>query len=64
MTLDLQLLTAADLAEIARTSVAAIHTARYRKQLPPAVKIGGRVLWRRSDVDEWLRAQLEDPRGS
>lgn len=37
----------------------------YRKRsmgdsLPKALKIGGLVRWRQSDVDSWLEQQVED----
>ncbi len=54
-----QLLTASDLAAKIRTTEAAIYTARYRGELPPAIKRGRRLLWRSEDVDRWLASKVE-----
>lgn len=41
-------------------SVSSIYRRRsLGEPLPPALKIGGSVRWRQSDVDEWLEQQLE-----
>ena len=49
------LLTAGDLAELFRTSRAAIYQMRSRGQAPPAVKIGGRLRFDREAVLDYLR---------
>ena len=54
-----ELLTVGDLAEIYRTTPKGIHTRRSRspETLPPSFKLGGRVVWSRSTVDEWIQEQ-------
>lgn len=49
-----RLLTPAQLAEHLGVSVATIYQWRYRSEGPPGFKVGGRVRYRRSDVDAWL----------
>lgn len=54
------LLTAKDLSSQLGISASSIYRRRsLRESLPPAVKIGGSVRWRQSDVDAWLESQLE-----
>lgn len=57
---DDELLDSGDLARIKRTTVAAVYSARSRGLLPPARRVGRRLLWRRSEVEQWLDAQVED----
>lgn len=54
-----QLLSVEDLAEIYRTTPKAIHTRRSRSPgtLPPSFKLGGRVVWSRATVEEWIQEQ-------
>jgi len=54
-----ELLTVEDLAEIYRTTPKAIHTRRSRnpQTLPPSFKLGGRVVWSRATVEEWIQEQ-------
>jgi predicted DNA-binding transcriptional regulator AlpA len=60
-------LTVEDLAQLCRTSPGTIHywrnQQRYRPEyvdkLPPAVQIGKRLLFRRSEVDAWLERVSE-----
>ena len=54
-----ELLTVEDLAEIYRTTSKAIHTRRSRdpQTLPPSFKLGGRVVWSRATVEEWIQEQ-------
>ena len=41
-------------------SVSSIYRRRsLGESLPPALKIGGAVRWRQSDIDAWLEQQLE-----
>ena len=37
----------------------ALRWLRFSEQAPKAAKIGGRVMWRRRDVDAWLDQQFE-----
>lgn len=48
-------LTAADVAELLRTTRAAIYAMIERAQLPGVVRIGRRVLVREADLLDWLR---------
>lgn len=54
-----ELLTVDDLADLLRTTRAAIHTMRYRGVGPPAVRIGKRLLFPCSGVEAWLVACAE-----
>ncbi|OFW45258.1 MAG: hypothetical protein A3J29_19110 [Acidobacteria bacterium RIFCSPLOWO2_12_FULL_67_14b] len=51
------LLTTDEMADLLRTSRTAIYAMVAREQVPGAVRIGRRVLFRREDVTRWL-AQL------
>ena len=53
------LLDVRDLAIIYRTTPEGIHTRRCRspETLPPAFKLGGKVVWLRSTVDAWFKEQ-------
>lgn len=51
-----------DLADRYEVAVKTIRDWRYRGVLPPAIKIGGQVRWRRSDLECWEDAQRERDR--
>ncbi|MCB5286017.1 MAG: helix-turn-helix domain-containing protein [Candidatus Cloacimonetes bacterium] len=52
------LLTISELAEILRTTPRGIRLRRHRRQsLPPALRLGGKLLWRERDVTAWLEAE-------
>jgi predicted DNA-binding transcriptional regulator AlpA len=53
------LLDVQDLAEIYKTTPKGIHSRRSRspETLPPAFKLGGKIVWRRSTVDTWIEDQ-------
>ncbi len=54
------LLDASGLAAQLGISVSSIYRRRsLGEPLPPAIKIGGSVRWRQSDVDSWLESQME-----
>ena len=55
------LLTVEQLAELLDTSPSAIHSQRHRGQVPGkfGVKLGRRVYFRASDLDEYISAELE-----
>lgn len=58
-----RLLTAAEVAEYLGLSMSALYSARYAgNDLPPAFKLGGRLRYRKAEVDGWLEAQREQPR--
>ena len=48
------LLTAADMADLLRTTPKAIYAMADRGQLPGITRIGRRLLFRRDDLLEWL----------
>lgn len=54
------LLTVRDLAAWLGVAEASIYGWRYRGEGPPAVKVFGRVRFRRADVDAWLTEQSRD----
>jgi excisionase family DNA binding protein len=56
-----ELLTAAELAAYLDVPVSTIHFWRGRKQGPPALKVGRRLMFRAADVADWLEAQSERP---
>ena len=49
-----ELMTAHDLAEVLNCSTRTVRRLRDEGQLPPALKIGAMVRWRRADVERWL----------
>jgi predicted DNA-binding transcriptional regulator AlpA len=57
--MDTELLTIDDVAKLIHTSPGTIHYWRHADPLkvPPALKVGRRLLWRRADVERWLAAQ-------
>lgn len=54
-----ELLKAADVAQLLGVSQAALYQMRYLGQAPPAIKISGRLRWRRRDVEHWLDGMVE-----
>lgn len=58
-----RLLTAQQTADLLNLpSVQALYSRRSRSNgsAPPAIRIGGALRWRRSDIDAWLAAHRED----
>jgi hypothetical protein len=51
---DDELLTPAETAELMRTTLQSLGQQRYQRRGPKYVKIGSRVLYRRSDIREYL----------
>ncbi len=51
---NIQLLTAKDAAKICRLSKRSWFRLSAAARIPKAVKIGGSVRWRLSDVEQWL----------
>ena len=54
---DDQLLTITETAELLRTPVATLRWWRHTGQGPRSFKIGRRVTYRRSDLEDWTEAQ-------
>jgi predicted DNA-binding transcriptional regulator AlpA len=67
LALELEFMTLAEVAALTRRSPAAIYTARHRRShgqngaAPPAYRIGGRILFKRTDVDAWIEAAADPP---
>lgn len=59
-----ELLKAADVAQLLGISVDSLYQLRYLHHAPPAIKIRGRLRWRRSDIDRWLDGQAEQSSAS
>jgi predicted DNA-binding transcriptional regulator AlpA len=60
-----QLLTVQDLANLLRTSPKGVRVMRERGQLPDPIDIGSkRLLWRASDVSQWLNRKQSRAAGS
>ena len=52
-----ELLTITEVAELLRTPVATLRYWRHLGIGPASFRIGRRVMYRRSDVEEWINAQ-------
>jgi excisionase family DNA binding protein len=48
------LMTTEEVAELLRMKTDSVVNWRYRDSGPPYIKIGGRVRYRRADVERWL----------
>lgn len=55
-----ELLFADEVAEQLRKSLASFRYMLHRGDGPRSAKIGGRLMFRRSDVDAWLDAQFDE----
>lgn len=47
------------LAETIQRTPKAVYDLKYRGELPPAVRIGGRIYWLAEDIEAWLQASKE-----
>ena len=47
------------LAEVIQRSPKAVYDLKYRGLLPPAVRIGARILWLTEDIEAWLQGCKE-----
>lgn len=54
------LLTVEGLAAYLTKPVQSIYLMRHRRQLPPAIKIGGAIRYRKSHIDKWLAEHTEE----
>ena len=59
----LDLLTTQQVAHYTTLSESTFEKRRSHKKSPAYIKIGGRVLYRREVIDQWLDAQTHEPRG-
>lgn len=59
---DRDLLTTEELARLLRVSSSAIHSQRYRGEMPGSlgVKLGRRIFFRPVDIDAYIESQLAD----
>lgn len=53
------LLTVEELAAYLSIPRQSVYILRHRRKAPPAIKFGGMVRFRKSDVDQWLREREE-----
>lgn len=58
---DYNLLNTAELAELLHASKRTVIRWRQERIGPPWVRAGGKVLYRRSDVDQWLERRRVEP---
>jgi excisionase family DNA binding protein len=56
---DERLMTTRELAERLNVPEPTIYGWRYKGEGPPVVRVGGRLRYRWSDVDAWLRDQTD-----
>ncbi len=56
-----QLLSVKDLAEMLGTSTGFVYGLRASGNGPVATKVGGRLLFQRADIEDWLHRQRETP---
>lgn len=55
-----RLMTTEQAAGLLQVTPAALRQMRYRRAAPPAIKLGGRVRYRRSDVLAWIEQCSEN----
>jgi excisionase family DNA binding protein len=60
-TVELDLLTTEEVAELCRTSARTVRWWAYEGTGPPSAKVGARRLYRRADVVAWLDAKWLAP---
>lgn len=56
---DDDLLTLEEVAALLRRPVNTMRTWRYQRSGPPSFRLGRRVMYRRGDVEEWVRNQRD-----
>lgn len=54
------LMTMDEVSEMTRIGVNTLRWYRHRSEGPKSAKIGGRVMYRRADVEAWLDAAFEE----
>lgn len=55
------LMTIPEVSELTRIPEATLRFYRHKGDGPKSAKIGGRVMYRREDVEAWLDAAFEEP---
>lgn len=59
-----ELLTIEEVAKECRVTTASLYSSRYRGIGPRGIRMGKRLLFRRSDVDAWIESRREPATGS
>ena len=59
-----RLMSAAEVAEFLGINVNTLYQHRYRGEGPPGYRVGGRIRYRRADVEAWLEKQADQPKVS
>lgn len=54
-----ELLTVQDVAQLTRSTVAAIYQWRRRGKGPQGLRVGNKVLFRHQDIEAWLESRAE-----
>lgn len=57
------LLTMSEVSELTRIPIATLRDYRFKGTGPKSGKVGGRVMYRESDVLAWIDAQFEEQAG-
>ncbi len=57
------LMTLAEVAEYLRKTPAQLRWMRHNGSGPKSAKLGGRVMYRRQDVDDWIKAAFDREAG-
>jgi excisionase family DNA binding protein len=57
-----KLMSAAEVAEYLGISINTLYQHRYRGEGPPGYRVGGRIKYRRTDVETWLEAHADSPK--
>lgn len=55
-----ELMTVTEVAEYLRVSVTTIRWLRVEGRFAPAVKVGKRVVWERSAIEQWVASNREE----
>jgi len=58
-----ELLTVEDVAQLTRSTRAAIYQWRRRGNGPKGVRVGNKVLFRHQDIEAWLESRAESKAG-
>ena len=56
-----ELLTSVDVARWLRITRGQVYRLRDRRAIPPPVRIGHTLRWRRTDIDDWMRSGCPVP---
>lgn len=64
VTAALEFMSPEDLAGYVGVPVATVYGWRYKGVGPRALKVGRHVRYRRSDVEQWLESQADQPRSA